>query len=78
MTDAVGWAASAAFLSSYFFRSPAALRRVQAGAALLWATYGILLGAKPIIVTNLLVAGVALWSSFRKGGGEEGPAGEAA
>ena len=67
MTDALGWAASAVFLCSYFFREPAVLRRIQAGAAILWAVYGVVLGAKPIIVANIVVAAVALWSSFREG-----------
>lgn len=66
MTDALGWAASAVFLCSYFFREPAVLRRIQAGAAVLWTLYGVVLHAPPIIVANMVVAGVALWSSFRR------------
>jgi hypothetical protein len=65
MTDAVGWAASVVVICSYFFRQPATLRRVQAFGAVLWTLYGVLLGAPPIIVVNILVAMVALWSSFR-------------
>lgn len=66
MTDALGWAASAVFLSSYFFREPAVLRRIQAGAAVLWSVYGVVLHAPPIIVANIVVAVVALWSSTRR------------
>jgi hypothetical protein len=33
------------FASSYFFRRPLTLRRIQAGAALLWVMYGIAIGA---------------------------------
>ena len=41
----IGWVATAAFASSYFFKQPAALRKVQAGAALLWVVYGLLIHA---------------------------------
>lgn len=65
MTDALGWTASAVVVASYFFREPATLRRIQAGGALVWTAYGVALGAMPIIVVNIVVAAVALWSSFR-------------
>jgi len=61
--EAVGWAATAAFASSYFWRSPEALRRVQAGAALLWVIYGTMIHALPVVAANLVVAGVAAYSS---------------
>jgi hypothetical protein len=54
MIDLVGWAATAVFCASYFFK-PAALRRVQIVGAGLWLVYGILLGAPPVIVANVLV-----------------------
>jgi uncharacterized protein with PQ loop repeat len=38
---------------------------VQAAAALCWITYGILLHAAPVIVANIIVAGLAVYSSFR-------------
>jgi hypothetical protein len=63
MEDSIGWLATAAFVSSYFFRSPAALRRVQAGAAVLWLVYGLLIHSMPVIVANLVVACAAAWSS---------------
>ena len=66
MTDALGWAASAVVISSYFFQQPATLRRVQAFGAVLWTAYGVALGALPIIVVNIIVTSVALWSSFRQ------------
>jgi hypothetical protein len=66
MTDLLGWAASAVVVSSYFFREPVTLRRVQAGGAILWTAYGVALGALPIIVVNIVVTAVALWSSFRR------------
>jgi hypothetical protein len=38
---------------------------VQALAACMWAVYGAIIGAMPVLVANLLVAGFAGWSSFR-------------
>ena len=63
--DWIGWLATAVFLSSYFFKRATTLRRIQGAAACLWALYGVLLPALPIIVANVLVAGVAVASSFR-------------
>ena len=40
MLDLIGWVATAIFSSSYFFRRPASLRRIQALAACLWIAYG--------------------------------------
>ena len=65
MLDYIGWLATAIFASSYFCKQPGTLRRIQALAALLWIGYGILIHAAPVIVANLVVAAVALYSSFR-------------
>lgn len=73
MTDLVGWAATAAFVGSYFF-PPRTLRLVQMLGAALWLTYGILLGAPPIIAANSLVLVAAAWTSRRRPGGAPGPA----
>jgi hypothetical protein len=64
MLDWIGWIATAVFAASYFCKGPAALRRVQAVAACLWVTYGVIIHAPPVIVANLVVAGVAAYSSF--------------
>ena len=64
--DLVGWAATAVFVGSYFFASPTLLRRAQMIGALLWMTYGILIGAAPVIVANVLVFAAAAWTTFRK------------
>jgi hypothetical protein len=71
MFDWIGWVATAAFASSYFFKEQMALRRVQAVAALLWVGYGLLIHAYPVVVANLVVAVVALWSTLRPG--QSGP-----
>ena len=65
MGDWVGWLATAVFMISYFAKGPIMLRRIQGVAAALWTTYGILIHSWPIIVANVLVAGVAVATSFR-------------
>ena len=60
----IGWLATAVFASSYFFRRPLTLRRIQAGAALLWVMYGIAIDAVPVVAADLIVAGAAIYSSF--------------
>jgi hypothetical protein len=66
MVDEVGWLATAVFMISYFAKGPIALRRIQGVAALLWASYGVLIHAWPVIAANVLVAGVAVATSFRR------------
>jgi hypothetical protein len=63
--DLIGWIATATFAGSYLCKDPMMLRRVQALAACMWAVYGAIIGAMPVLVANLLVAGFAGWSSFR-------------
>jgi hypothetical protein len=65
MIDALGWVATALFALSYFFKAPIALRRIQAAAAALWILYGAAIHALPVVASNGIVAGLALWSSFR-------------
>jgi len=62
--DAIGWVATGLFAASYFCKEPAALRRTQALAALVWIAYGVALRAAPVIVANVVVASLALWSSW--------------
>lgn len=64
--DLVGWLATAVFMVSYFVKGPVQLRRVQGVAAGLWALYGVLIHSVPVIAANILVTGVAVWTSFRK------------
>jgi hypothetical protein len=66
MTELLGWAATAAFLISYRCKDQTLLRLVQAGAALLWTAYGVLIASTPVIVANLLVAAVAVYSSLNR------------
>jgi len=64
--DWIGWIATAVFLVSYFTKTPVGLRRVQGVAAGLWALYGVMIHSLPVIAANILVASVAVVSSFRK------------
>jgi ABC-type glycerol-3-phosphate transport system permease component len=58
--------ATAIFMTSYFFKRPATLRRIQGAGALAWLAYGVLIHARPVIVANAMVAAAAIWSSFMR------------
>jgi hypothetical protein len=62
--DWIGWVATAVFAVSYFCKQPVRLRQVQAVAALLWLAYGWAIGALPVVVANIIVAAMALGSTF--------------
>jgi hypothetical protein len=62
--DWVGWTATAVFLYSYRCTNQRQLRRVQALAAGLWVIYGAMVSAIPLVVANVLVVIVALYSSL--------------
>ncbi|MDQ3212320.1 MAG: lactate dehydrogenase [Acidobacteriota bacterium] len=66
MSDWLGWIATGVFTSSYLFKRADSLRLVQMIAALMWIAYGVLVGALPVVVANLLVLGaaaLATWSA---------------
>jgi uncharacterized protein with PQ loop repeat len=64
MISLVGWLATALVTASYFFRNHKTLRIMQALGALVWLTYGVLINSKPVMVANVIVAVVALYSTF--------------
>ena len=64
MINWIGWAATGVFAASYFRKQPKMLRMVQAIAALMWVSYGFLIGAMPVVVANVIVALAAVYSSF--------------
>jgi hypothetical protein len=66
LPDWIGWLATAVFASSYFCKQPMTLRRVQGVAACMWAVYGALIESLPLVVANLIVATIAIWSSVRQ------------
>jgi hypothetical protein len=63
MIDYLGWAATGVFVGSYFFSRAEVLRRVQMAGAVMWVVYGLLIGAYPVVVANLLVLAAAAWTS---------------
>jgi hypothetical protein len=63
--SAIGWVATAVFSTSYFFKEAAMLRRIQAAAACLWVLYGIAIHSAPVIVANVIVGTVAIYTSLR-------------
>lgn len=66
MNSWIGWTATGVFAVSYFVRDPRRMRLVQGLAAVLWMLYGIVIHALPIIVANLIVATLAVYSAFRE------------
>jgi hypothetical protein len=71
MSDWLGWTATAVFTSSYFFTRPGSLRRVQMMAAIMWVAYGMLVGARPVIVANFLVLGAAAIAAWKENAGQQ-------
>ncbi len=63
--ELLGWTATAVFVGSYFFSRASLLRSVQMIGALLWIIYGLLIGASPVIVANVLVLTAAAWATLR-------------
>jgi hypothetical protein len=66
MLSWLGWVATALFAVSYFCKTSSSMRRVQALAALLWVGYGIWMNAPPIIVANVIVASLAVYSDWKQ------------
>ncbi len=65
MPDLIGWVATSIFAVSYFVRSPAAMRWVQALAAVCWIIYGVVLHATPVVVANVIVVSLAALTALR-------------
>ena len=65
MTEILGWVATAVFVASYFFARPGALRAFQMLGSTLWMSYGLLIGATPVIAANMLVFVAAAWTFAR-------------
>jgi hypothetical protein len=63
--SALGWTATGIFSMSYFFKQPAALRKIQAAAAMLWVVYGVFIHSGPVVVANLIVGVAAVYTSLR-------------
>ncbi len=63
--EALGWAATATFVGSYFAKRAETLVRVQIAGALMWAVYGVLVRSAPVIAANVLVVAAAAWKARR-------------
>jgi len=63
--SSLGWLATAVFVASYFCARPSLLRSVQMLGALLWVVYGVVIGAAPVVVANVLVFSAAAWTRWR-------------
>lgn len=62
MFEWIGWVATALFGVSYLCKQANVLRAVQAVAALMWISYGLIIHANPVVVANLIVAVMAAGS----------------
>ena len=65
LVDSLGWVATVICVGSYFCASPEKLRRVQMLSAAIWIAYGVLTGAAPVFVANVLVLCAATWTAWR-------------
>ena len=65
MIEWLGWAATAVFTLSYFCAAPATLTLVQMLGAGMWVTYGLAVGAHPVVAANLLVMAAAGFNRWR-------------
>jgi uncharacterized protein with PQ loop repeat len=66
MMQQLGWLATAVFTCSYLAKKDSTLRWIQAVAAALWITYGVLIHAMPVVVANALVAAAAIVTTWRR------------
>ena len=60
LKESLGWLAMVAFAASYLCKNAVALRRAQAGAATIWILYGLASGTAPVVVSNAVVAFMAV------------------
>lgn len=68
MFEWIGWIATAIFASSYLCKQTSTLRQMQAGAAVLWIGYGIIIHSWPVIVANVIVAIAAMLTYWKRPG----------
>ena len=62
LAASLGWTATGVVVASYFFKRADLLRVVQMVGAALWMLYGLLIGAVPVVVANVLVLAAAAWT----------------
>lgn len=68
-TELIGYLASALVVASLATTSVVRLRTISLGASAVFVTYGLLIDAIPIVVTNIVIAGLNLWFLSKELGG---------
>jgi hypothetical protein len=63
--ESLGWVATTLVVGSYFSARAERLRLLQMLGAALWMIYGLLIGASPVVVANVLVFAAAAWTTWR-------------
>lgn len=66
MAELTGWVATVVFALSYFFREQRQLLLMQSLAASLWIVYGTMIGALPVIISNIVIAVIALAALLKR------------
>ncbi|MBU1227743.1 MAG: hypothetical protein KJ698_11115 [Actinobacteria bacterium] len=61
MTEAIGWIASGLVIVSLITTSIVRLRMIGLGASFFFIAYAVLIGAWPIVITNVIAALIHLW-----------------
>lgn len=59
--EIIGYIGSALIVISLAMSSIIRLRLINLGGSLVFTTYGVLIGSPPIVVTNVIIAGLDLW-----------------
>jgi hypothetical protein len=66
MIEVLGYLAMTLTMLSFTFSDMEVLRRVNLLGCLVWIVYGILMGSNPIILTNVAIASVHIFSIYKK------------
>ena len=65
LSESLGWFGTSLQAASFLFRNQRTLRLFQAFAAFIWLSYGVLIEAQPVVVANIIVLSLALFSIWR-------------
>lgn len=65
LSETLGWFGTSLQAASFLFRNQRTLRGLQAFAASIWLTYGVLIQARPVVVANVIVLSLAVYSLWR-------------
>ena len=67
----IGWIARPSLKAPSLQAATQSRKRLQALGASCWLVYGVLIHSAPMVASNIIVAGVAVYSSLRRGPGVE-------